>query len=175
MGVNRKLNDTERREVAIALGSGISRSKLAEKYNVSYNTIKRIEQDAKNGKSMAKVYKESANIAEESNKKILEILESTTPYRIVEKIMYLLDDEDLLRKEISNRGISGVNSLMKTFIEASFKAEELKIKKQQAKEGLNVHIDDNIGKILDLMGDAIKVTITPEQEIAEFTKEKDND
>lgn len=141
MGTKRTLNDLQRREVAIALGQGKSRSVLAAKYNVAYNTIKRIEVDAKNGNDVANVYKESAKIAKESEKRLLDILESNTPFKIVSKIITILDDEDLLKKEIKQRGVNGVNNIIKTFMDLAIKNQDIKDRKDEEENHLRV--EDN--------------------------------
>lgn len=165
MGRHSTLTDQKRKEIAIALGQGISRGKLAEKYDVSYNTIKRIHINATNGNEMAKVYKESAEIADDSEKRLLNILEENTPYRIVKKIINILDDEELLKKEIKQRGVNGVNNIVKTFM-------DLAMKNQANKSTNHALIENNIKAILTLMGKATDMNIDPIQEIKEFKQEE---
>lgn len=173
MAFKKKINDKVRKEISIALGQGISRSQIAKKYNVAYNTVKRIEQDALDGNGMAKVYNESAKIADQSTKNLLDLITSVQPYNIVRKIINILDDEDLLKKEIKQRGLNGANNIIKNLLDMAIKLERLKLDKEKQKfdQTHNIEIENNIGQILRLLDSAEQVDIDIDKEIEEFSND----
>lgn len=121
-----RLNDKQKKDILRRLGQGEKIAELAREHNVAYNTVKSLYSVAKSGGKYANILHNSEKIANDSDKKLLDLLESNAPYRIVSKIINLLDDDDLLLKEIKSRGVNGVNNIIKTFMDMAMKNQNIK-------------------------------------------------
>lgn len=164
-----------------------SKTQIAKRVGVVYNTVSNYinklekkttnknEINEKNEKLQKDIRDEVIEIKEEQNRKLIEtIINDDRMTKAADLILDILTDEDTLRAELTKGGIRGLTGLLGMITDKGLKYADLEIKKKQGKDGYNVHIDNNIGKIVDLMSEATETHVDPIEEIKEF-KEENND
>lgn len=185
------LNEHQKIRIEALWLADSSKTEIANKLGVTYNTVKRHVNNlqkknanknakksinAKNERLVQTIREEVIEIKEKQNKKLLDtIINDDRMTKAADLILGILCDEDTLRNELNKGGIRGLTGLLGMITDKAVKYADLDIKRKHAKDGFNVVIDNNIGKIIDLMGEANTLSINPQDEIKEFKKEKTND
>jgi len=115
-------------------------------------------------------------VKEKQNEILLEkIMNDNRLNKAVDMILDLIVDEDTLKNELKKNGLRNLTGLLGTITDKGLKYADLQVKRKAQKEGLNISIDNNIGKIIDLMKDASEMNIDPKMEIKEFQTKEDID
>lgn len=149
MAQYKRLSDKEKKDILRDIGQGAKIADKAKEYGVAYNTIKNLYNTAKKGGKFNDVLQKSEEIAEINAKEVLSVLESNVPYQIVQKTLTILNDNDLLKREIKQRGISGVTSMIKMLLETSMKYQDTKDRKDEEENKLRIEDNNFKNAMLD--------------------------
>jgi len=165
-----------------------SKTSIAKKVGCVYNSvnkyIKELEKKTKNKNEknekneilQKSIREQVVEIKEQQNLKLIEtIINDDRMSKAADLILDILTDEDTLRAELSKGGIRGLTGLLGMITDKGLKFADLDIKRKQQKDGYNITIDNNVGKILELMSEATETHAIPNEEIKEFQEEKTND
>jgi hypothetical protein len=130
---------------------------------------------SKNEKLQKDIRDQVIEIKEEQNRKLVDtIINDDRMTQAANLILDILTNEDTLRAELNKGGIRGLTGLLGMITDKGLKYADLQLKKKQSKDGYNVLIENNIGKIIDLMSEATVIHVNPKDEIKEFEAQKDD-
>ena len=182
------LNENQKKRIEALWLVDDTVTSIAEKIGCSYNTAKKHVQrlnhqginksaiSAKSEKIDKSIREQVIEIKEKQNAQLVEtIINDDRMTKAADMILAILCNEDTLRGELKKAGIRNLTGLLGMITDKGLKYADLEVKRKHAKEGYNIHIDNNIGKIIDLMGEAKETSILPQNEIAEFKEEQAND
>lgn len=161
-------------QIKEAYRDGLTEHDICTLTKLSRNTIRKYKvnkEETRNEQNehFKQTYKE---IKQKEHEKLIEMMrKDNRASQIIDKMLDILNDEKTLKKVDYRTMLTGYGII----IDKAIKYEQLEINRNQAKDGYTVKIENNIGAILSLMGEATEENVNPMEEIAEFKKDKIND
>lgn len=160
-------------QIKKAYEDGLTEQEICRLTRLSRNTIRKYKVNKlhKRSEQTEHFKQEYKKIKEEEHQKLIGMMKNDNrAASIIDRMLNIMDDDKILKKQEVRVLLTGYGII----IDKAIKYEQLEISRQQAKDGLNIHIDNNVSKILTLMNQATEPSIDPATEIQEF-KEEAND
>lgn len=157
------------RQMFILHGDGMTPNKIAERLKIAPNTVRAHLKDNANIERYGELLSEIKQVHAKSNKEVIELINANRYEEILGNALNLLTKENM-QKDFDKSGLRNIINLQGNIIDKLIKLKELELRKLEAerKESIHLHIDNNIGSIVELMNNPIPMTVDPLDEIKEF-------
>lgn len=161
-------------QIKKAYEDGLTEQEICSLTRLSRNTIRKykVNKLSKRSEQIEHFKQEYKKIKEIEHNKLIDMMRNDNrATQIIDKILNIMNDDKLLKKTDVRTLLTGYGIL----IDKAIKYEQLEVNRKQAKDGYTINIDNNIGAILKLMGEASEMHVNPATEIEEFKEEVNND
>ena len=161
-------------QIKQAYEDGLTEQEICHLTRLSRNTIRKYKLNKlhKRSEQTEHFKQEYKRIKEIEHQRLIGMMKNDNrAAKIIDKMLDIMNDEKTLKKQDIRVLLTGYGIL----IDKAIKYEQLEVNRKQAKDGYTINIDNNVGAILKLMGEATEMHVDPATEIKEFKEESSND
>lgn len=142
----------------------MSKSDIASKLGISRNSVYKVLSNEKHKNEQ--INHKVKIISDKHTESLIEsLIEDDRPKQIIDKYLDILNNDEVISKELAINGIRTIVGAMKIVVENQIKLREIN------KANNTVIIENNINEIVRLMNEAQPKEIDPLKEIEEFKQD----